>query len=129
MQKTIHLGSKHFRIREEKNQVSKVQKHQGQTADHTLSGRNLKEGLISFMECPHCHIEIPSKKCTECGTAVPFESHYCMTCGVKLGEEAGDMMIHEDSFDFENRILCPDGTCTGIIIDGKCTDCGKPYKA
>jgi hypothetical protein len=25
-------------------------------------------------------------------------------------------------------VLCPDGTCTGIIVDGKCTECGKPHK-
>ena len=34
----------------------------------------------------------------------------------------------EDGFDLDNRVLCPDGNCTGIIIDGKCIECGKPYK-
>jgi hypothetical protein len=33
----------------------------------------------------------------------------------------------QEDFDLEDRILCPDGTCTGIIVNGKCTECGKPY--
>jgi len=31
----------------------------------------------------------------------------------------------EEVFDLDDRVLCPDGNCTGIIIDGKCTECGK----
>ncbi len=76
------------------------------------------------MECPHCHREIQGKECTECGATIPSESHYCMSCGIKQEEEIEDMTGHEDAFDFENRVLCPDGTCTGIIVDGKCTECG-----
>lgn len=49
-----------------------------------------------------------------------------MICGVPLKEEKTGPSAQED-FDPENRILCPDGTCTGIIVDGKCTECGKPY--
>jgi len=51
-----------------------------------------------------------------------------MDCGFNLEEEAGDMIEQDDGLDFENRVLCSDGTCTGIIIDGKCTECGKPFK-
>ena len=59
---------------------------------------------------------------------VPFKSQYCMDCGAHLREETQDMIDQEDEFDLENRDLCPDGTCTGIIIDGKCSECGVSYK-
>jgi len=49
-----------------------------------------------------------------------------MNCGVPLKTERESASDQED-FDLEDRILCPDGTCTGIIVNGKCTECGKPY--
>ena len=31
--------------------------------------------------------------------------------------------------DWENRILCSDGNCIGVIgLDGRCKECGKPYE-
>jgi len=31
--------------------------------------------------------------------------------------------------DWENRILCSDGNCIGVIgPDGRCKECGKPYR-
>jgi len=50
-----------------------------------------------------------------------------MKCGGNVTEGSGKREEEEDVFDPENRILCPDGTCTGIIIDGKCTECGKQF--
>jgi hypothetical protein len=79
------------------------------------------------MECPHCHQEIPGKMCPECGTQVPGESRYCMTCGALFKSETGSVSDAEDGLDLESRVLCADGNCTGIIIDGKCSECGKPY--
>lgn len=30
--------------------------------------------------------------------------------------------------DWENRKLCSDGNCIGVIgADGRCKECGKPY--
>lgn len=57
-----------------------------------------------------------------------MESQYCMNCGISLVERQDDSLEEDDGFDFENRVLCPDGTCTGIIIDGRCVECGKPFK-
>lgn len=79
------------------------------------------------MECPHCRKEIIGKPCSACGANVPVESRYCMNCGAYLTEKQRPDMEQEDSVELENRILCPDGNCTGIIIDGKCSECGKPY--
>lgn len=34
-----------------------------------------------------------------------------------------------DMSDWENRVLCIDGNCIGVIgTDGRCKECGKPYK-
>ena len=80
------------------------------------------------MECPHCHQEITGKTCPDCGTDIPMESRYCMNCGSNVEEESEneDLLEPDNGFDLEDRVLCSDGTCTGIIIDGKCTECGKP---
>ena len=33
----------------------------------------------------------------------------------------------DDPLDFENRVLCSDGACVGVIgSDGRCRECGKP---
>jgi len=49
-----------------------------------------------------------------------------MECGINLEEVAEDPVEEDSGFDLEDRVLCSDGACTGIIIDGKCSECGKP---
>jgi hypothetical protein len=51
-----------------------------------------------------------------------------MHCGTHLKEEIESTPEQDGGFDLESRILCPDGTCTGILINGKCTECGVAYK-
>jgi hypothetical protein len=80
------------------------------------------------MECPHCHEEIPGIECPHCGAPIPPESNFCMICGADLKVEPGVANDEDNGYDPDDRILCPDGTCTGIIVDGKCSECGKPYK-
>jgi hypothetical protein len=78
------------------------------------------------MECPNCHEIIPGKHCPHCETLIPLESSYCLNCGAHLVEsEAEDPVGQDGEFDLEDRVLCPDGTCTGIMVDGKCTECGR----
>jgi hypothetical protein len=83
------------------------------------------------MKCPHCEKEIPGFPCPKCGETVFETANYCMACGAPLKEDLQDIpqrddVFEEDSgFDPDERTLCPDGTCTGIIIDGKCTECGR----
>ncbi len=79
------------------------------------------------MECPHCHQNISGRECPSCGREIPLESRYCMKCGAEV-EFEGAAVQDEDELDLENRVLCPDGVCTGIIIDGKCIECGRPFK-
>jgi len=83
------------------------------------------------MKCPHCDVEIPGVSCPGCGETVPEGSNYCMACGAPMRADVppaeNDDVYEEgnDELDLENRVLCPDGTCTGIIVDGKCTECGR----
>jgi len=51
-----------------------------------------------------------------------------MQCGTLLEQQHSESPAdQDDGIDLDDRILCPDGTCTGIIIDGRCSECGKPY--
>ncbi len=85
------------------------------------------------MKCPHCEEEIAGTPCPGCGEAVIDEdANYCMACGIALKESAPPVSRSDDIFDdeeedidFDSRELCPDGTCTGIIVDGKCSECGR----
>ncbi len=84
------------------------------------------------MKCPHCEEEIPGTPCPGCGESVyDDDANYCMACGIPLKESAppvsrdDDFLDDEEDIDFDNRELCSDGTCTGIIVDGRCTECGK----
>ena len=80
------------------------------------------------MKCPHCHEKIPGKECPNCGAESPFDSRYCSSCGelIEYHETISDSWPdNEEGIDMEDRVLCPDGTCTGIIMEGKCTECGK----
>ena len=80
------------------------------------------------MKCPHCEKEIPGSTCPECGTMNLEEANYCMKCGSSLEQDVGDIIEDDNGFDLEDRVLCPDGTCTGIMINAKCTGCGKVSK-
>ncbi len=80
------------------------------------------------MKCPFCDKEIPGSACPQCRAVNPDGASYCMTCGAFLGEKEADLPEDDNGFDLENRILCPDGTCTGIIVDGTCTECGREFK-
>lgn len=77
------------------------------------------------MNCPHCEKELPSAECPHCQAQAPEGSVYCNHCG-------GIMEIPKPvkgGNDWDNRILCSDGSCIGIIgPDGKCKECGKPYR-
>jgi hypothetical protein len=85
------------------------------------------------MKCPHCDKEIPGSLCPKCGETVYEDATYCMSCATPLKESARPAHQGKNFFgdsggediDFDNRVLCPDGTCTGIIVDGRCSECGK----
>ena len=48
---------------------------------------------------------------------------------VKVPETQEEKIVEDDNgLEFEDRVLCSDGTCTGIIVNGKCTECGKALR-
>ncbi len=78
------------------------------------------------MICPHCRKELPSVECPNCLARIPEESVYCSSCGARVPESA---RLEKEEDPFEDRILCSDGTCIGVIgPDGRCKECGKPYQ-
>ncbi len=76
------------------------------------------------MRCPHCNNDIKGKKCSSCNQTTPAESLFCINCGTELS--ANNNTESDTEFDINNRILCADGTCIGIVINGKCSECGTP---
>jgi len=81
------------------------------------------------MECPNCHVELPSRQCPECGEKIPLFGKFCCFCGSALPDLDLDDKPADDLGDFSERILCSDGTCIGVINEhGVCSECGKPYK-
>jgi hypothetical protein len=80
------------------------------------------------MRCPLCDKEIPGHSCPRCGLTVPEGAKYCMDCGASLVDAEADFVEDDSEFDFENRVLCADDACTGIIVDGRCTECGKEFR-
>ena len=50
------------------------------------------------------------------------------------GSSEPDEMLSDDDEDnedpdWDNRVLCSDGNCIGVIgPDGRCKECGKPYE-
>lgn len=74
-------------------------------------------------------------KCNVCGLVAaagtsPRDPASGQTGGI-VDNGAGDMVAEgghtDDAFDDEERQLCPDGACTGLIgSDGKCKECGRP---
>ncbi|MDI6741709.1 MAG: hypothetical protein QMD11_03130 [Smithella sp.] len=73
-------------------------------------------------------------KCRECGK--PYEGVLPEDHGSEavppVAMEASKQIVPEaaeSDDDWDNRVLCSDGTCIGVIgADGKCKECGQPLK-
>jgi hypothetical protein len=51
-----------------------------------------------------------------------------MNMETQLPEENQEEITHNSS-DWDNRVLCSDGNCIGVIgSDGRCKECGKKYE-
>jgi|LSQX01.2.fsa_nt_gb hypothetical protein len=80
-----------------------------------------------IIKCRECNHEIEGVVCPGCSESTPEGGNFCINCGQRLRDENTGMADdYDDAMDMDDRILCPDGACTGIIIDGKCCECGKP---
>jgi hypothetical protein len=72
-------------------------------------------------------------ECSFCNRPLLPEFKYCPDCGhsrhAEPEEQNREQEQEEFAYDPSKRIACSDGLCIGIIgPDGKCTECGKPYK-
>ncbi|KIX13251.1 zinc ribbon domain-containing protein [Dethiosulfatarculus sandiegensis] len=101
-----------------------------QCGQPTLEGANF---------CPQCghQLALPAGEepklieCSSCNRPLLPEFDYCPSCGHSRHAEPEEQDQDQDDFTFDpsERIACSDGLCIGIIgPDGKCTECGKPYK-
>jgi hypothetical protein len=75
----------------------------------------------------------PDGRCKECGTVSPTATQDPRMRGLRSEEEVEEELeqnkitgsIEPAPVDFEDRELCPDGTCIGVIgDDGCCRECG-----
>ena len=77
-----------------------------------------------------CNQEIETIVCNSCNETVLKLGPFCYVCGKILdtSEEDGENKPDtEEEIDFSKRILCSDGTCIGVVENGVCKVCGKPY--
>ena len=71
-----------------------------------------------------------TRKCPACAEIIKLEAIKCRFCAERFDpqEVAGLVAERIARDDFANRVLCGDGTCTGIIgINGRCGVCGKLF--
>ena len=86
----------------------------------------------------------PDGKCKECGNPYEGKLQWLNSSDsedqekqiekeedVQAGEEPSESTegMAQDDLDWENRTLCSDGNCVGVIgTDGRCKECGKPLE-
>jgi hypothetical protein len=78
----------------------------------------------------------PDGRCKECGKPyegklewTPSETEAIEIDEPNAVEEADDSDDSSRDQEWENRTLCSDESCIGVIgPDGRCKECGKPFK-
>lgn len=87
-----------------------------------------------MLTCEVCGHEMEGLYCDKCEKDLPGDALFCCYCGKSLAEGSEDPVQTVDDneagdpCDLENRVLCSDENCIGIIENGVCTECGQPYK-
>jgi hypothetical protein len=81
-----------------------------------------------MITCDACGHELSARLCPECRDHSPANAVFCCHCGRKFPK--GDAAVKKadvDPFDPDNRVLCGDGACIGVIDEnGLCTECRRP---
>ena len=79
------------------------------------------------MLCEKCGYEITEHvTCRACGKEVVKLGPFCYLCGASHTANA-EGAEESGAVDFSDRILCSDGACIGVVENGVCKLCGKPY--
>ncbi len=82
------------------------------------------------MICEKCAQEFENIVCNHCGRTILKLGQYCYACGKTIDDEHKGLDEKDENIgeiDFSNRVLCSDGACIGIVENGVCKTCGKPY--
>lgn len=76
------------------------------------------------LDCENCGFSPRTKTCSACDETVPAWAKFCPFCGQEV--KNAPPLEGTDPFSMENRRLCPDGNCIGILdADSRCVVCGK----
>ena len=78
------------------------------------------------MICEKCAAEMDTLLCRGCGSTIIKLGPYCYSCGSALTKEE-PREVGDDEIDLSGRVLCSDGNCIGVVENGRCKLCGKPY--
>ena len=83
-----------------------------------------------MLKCEACGHELESAACPHCGGDSPADAEYCCRCGKSLSTTPEEVAAAADTaggdYDPDERVLCGDESCIGIIDEnGKCTECGR----
>lgn len=84
-----------------------------------------------MLTCEACGHQMELTTCPFCQDFNLPAAKFCGSCGQKLSSAAVDPTQATntvDPYDVDNRVLCSDESCIGIINErGVCTECGRPY--
>jgi len=83
--------------------------------------------------CEVCGHETEGLVCAACQGENLTVAKFCCHCGERLFDPAAQgrssAKPSDDPYDLDNRVLCSDESCIGIINeDGVCTECGRPLE-
>jgi hypothetical protein len=74
----------------------------------------------------------PDGRCKECGKKYEGPTLEKTVVEEDTAEPEAEADLETESTadaDWDNRLLCRDGNCIGVIgPDGRCKECGKPYE-
>jgi len=76
------------------------------------------------MICEKCAQKAETFVWSHCNTDIVKLGPYCYMCGGALTAISQE---EDGAVDIENRILCSDGNCIGVVENGVCKLCGKTY--
>lgn len=106
-------------------------KSSGKELNKSDNTRFFVEALNAELPDKDMSEERHTKKCPVCAETIKLEAIKCRFCGERFDPTDVTKQVAElrKENSFENRVLCSDGNCVGVIgPDGKCNVCNKSYE-